>query len=954
LDSPTRPVITESPSTAIDPNDARYPRSQGFRVLRWILRLAWLAFLLYPANALFNVFSLVANGNSLTWESISHALLLDQLLQLLAGQPVAVFVGLLAAVAIILLGRMAHLDQQRERETLKLRGEHAHTQQVAQTIARAEAHAATESATATIIGHIDAHLAAHRAPVTLDDTPLGPPFDEALLPLPDHFVGRNADLNWLLERLRSRGATGITAVRGLGGIGKTSLAAVAVRQARSEELFPDGIAVVPCSGLSDASEVLKRILARFDAARRQPAANDWTGLAEAAHHLLDGKQVLIVLDNVEPSLTAGEVVAPLRATGAELLLTARQALPRSVVPADASRVLKLLEPDEALNVFCTALGRNGATQLSPSERTAAERIVTALDRHTLAIRLAGAYAADAHRDLGALARELEDPARAMALPEDETSHAVQQVFASSLDALPLETRRLFVTLAAFDTEEFGRRAVLAVGASLQLSQPEASLNLLVLRALLDASVDENMPERSDRERLRLHQLLRAYAATEFATWDVADRAAVFHAIAVYYAGYVGEMPDVALARDELNVVGALQWAHAEGQSALVVAICLGMQSFWHNSGHVAAIERYLPWGIAAAQDTARTSGRREDRLAVAQLDLTYAHVLYDTGKDEGLEERLLADLEVRRELSDHQGAGDVLTLLSDITFNRGEMEKCEEYSRQALEAFEAAQDRDGQGLMTKDLALLAYFRGEHDHAEEYCNRALELASGIDNLEKQHEIEMEVEQLQGQIERRRGQLADAERHALKAIALSRELGIRWREGSGFRLLGVIAATKGSWEDAGQYFEQSLKIAVEIQGLQEEGLALREMGDLARKRKDLVTAQGRLERSLSIAQETHFRTLEGRALFSLGLLARERGDLDVAEQLLSGSLTIARETQGGSDTAESCLALGRLLAEELGRYDEGVALLREALDRYTNMGMPEAQEARETLERLGTSG
>lgn len=47
-------------------------------------------------------------------------------------------------------------------------------------------------------------------------------------------------------------------------------------------------------------------------------------------------------------------------------------------------------------------------------RGTADRIVAALDRHTLAIKLAGASAVDVHRDLGALARELEDPQQAMA------------------------------------------------------------------------------------------------------------------------------------------------------------------------------------------------------------------------------------------------------------------------------------------------------------------------------------------------------------------------------------------------------------------------------------------------------------------------------------------------------------------------------------------------------------
>jgi tetratricopeptide (TPR) repeat protein len=700
--------------------------------------------------------------------------------------------------------------------------------------------------------------------------------------------------------------------------------------------------------LFDAPDVLKRVLTRFDPLRRQPTANDLAGLAETAHRLLDGKSDLVVLDNVEPALAVAGVVAPLHATGATLLLTARQVLPRAAVPAEASRVLDLLSPDEALDLFAVSLGRASAAQLSGGERTAAERIVMALDRHTLAIKLAGAYAADVHRDLGALARELEDPERAMALPQDETPQAVQQVFASSLDALPPETRRLFVGLATFATEEFGRGAALAVGAPLGLMQPEAGLTLLVLRALLDASTDVGMPEGSDRERLRLHPLLRAYAVTELATWPAAERHAVSQAIAAHYGAYVGQASERALAPDEQNIAGALEWAQAqEGQEALVVALCLGMRSFWAYRGRVAAVERYIPWGIASARTIAQATGRREDRLQVAQLDLAYANMLNDTASYDAAEQALLSNLALRHELDDQQGAGEVLATLGEVTFNRGDMDGSERYTRQELAAFQAAHDRRGEGRALKDLAILATVRGAFGAAEDYCNQALAIAREVGDSA----TEMEIVDLFGRIALRRGQLDDAERNFLRGLDLSRELGIRTNQLSGLRLLGQVAMRRGRWDEAEQFHAQALQITREIQNRAGEALVLRAMGLLAHARKNPATAQEHFERSLTIAREIRDRRSEGDAVFGLGQLAEERGEFSAAEQRFRESLTIARETQRGPEIAEFGLALGRLLIERRGNREEGCALLREAAQRYTNMGMPEAQEARETLQRLG---
>ena len=272
-------------------------------------------------------------------------------------------------------------------------------------------------------------------------------------------------------------------------------------------------------------------------------------------------------------------------------------------------MLDLLSHDEALDLFAESLGRTQRADLTAGERAAAERIVTALDRHTLAIKLAGAYAADVHRDLGALARELEDPQQAMALPADETPHAVQQVFASSLDALPPETRRLFVALAAFATEEFGRQAAVAVGASLGLAQPEAGVNLLVLRALLDPSTDETLPEASDRERLRLHPLLRAYAVTQLATWPDTDRDAASEAIARHYAAYIdastGARPRPRRAQHRWCAgMGACAGPGcADGRALPGHAIVLEP-----IVGRVVDIERFIPWGIESAQAIAQATG----------------------------------------------------------------------------------------------------------------------------------------------------------------------------------------------------------------------------------------------------------------------------------------------------------------------------------------------------------
>jgi hypothetical protein len=165
-------------------------------------------------------------------------------------------------------------------------------------------------------------------------------------------------------------------------------------------------------------------------------------------------------------------------------------------------------------------------------------IVTALGQHTLAVKLAGAYASSERRDLEALARELAHPAQGLALPgDDETPEEVRRSFALSLETLPLDARRLFAGLAAFSTPECRRQAMLALGRRLGQAHPERSVLLLLVRALVEGSTNEDLLAESDRERLRLHPLLRALAEDLYRAWPMAEQDAAALAATPHLADY---------------------------------------------------------------------------------------------------------------------------------------------------------------------------------------------------------------------------------------------------------------------------------------------------------------------------------------------------------------------------------------------------------------------------------
>jgi transcriptional regulator with XRE-family HTH domain/tetratricopeptide (TPR) repeat protein len=654
------------------------------------------------------------------------------------------------------------------------------------------------------------------------------PFDDALLPVPDTFVGRAADLAWLLDRLhRGPGATAITALGGMGGIGKTSLAAMAVRQLRAEGRFPDGIAVLQCTGLVSEAAVLCRVLTRFDPYRRALDAEDTTRLSDAARALLAGKDALIILDDVQPDLRVADVVMPLRAAGSTLLLTARQTLPRDAVSVAASRSLDLLAPEEALEVFAAALGRGGADALSPGELAAARRIVAALDRHTLAVKLAGAYAADARRDLGALARELDDPGRALDLPHGETPRAMALVFAQSTRALPPDARRLFVALAAFGTAEFGRRAALAIASALGQSSPEASLHLLVLRALVEPAIREALPEGTDRERLRIHALLGAFAQGLFARWPVEERESSYAAVVRYYADYAErhQSDHAGLAADERNLMGALEWALAREQHDLVAHLVHGLGRFWRERGMWREALRYLPLGIAAAGR--HQASNPPSRLLAADMEVTYGSIQIYAGKSEEAGRTLRRGLQGFRAAKDRRGEGEARWQLGVLAFHQGRLQQAEDSMQKALVAARQAGDRRGEGEYLCDLGYVALRCGQLRAAEDYLLRSVRILRALGHRRG----EAGVLGYLGQVALQRGRLEQAEAFLSRSLAVFRDARERRNEGAVLSDLAYVILLRGRTDEAEASLRLSLTIRREVQDRTGEGVDLTYLGQVA---------------------------------------------------------------------------------------------------------------------------
>jgi hypothetical protein len=101
---------------------------------------------------------------------------------------------------------------------------------------------------------------------------------------------------------------------------------------------------------------------------------------------------------------------------------------------------------------------------------------------------------------------------------------------------------------------------------------------------------------------------------------------------------------------------------------------------------------------------------------------------------------------------------------------------------------------------------------------------------------------------------------------------------------------------------------------------------------------------------MVREVQDRRGEGVDVFNLARIAEARGDLDRAEALHRESLAIAIEVQNGQDVADSYAYLGEFLISKRRKREEGCQMLSEAARLYETMGVPGAEEVRDTARRL----
>ncbi|MEL6856151.1 MAG: tetratricopeptide repeat protein, partial [Cyanobacteria bacterium J06607_13] len=324
----------------------------------------------------------------------------------------------------------------------------------------------------------------------------------------ENFVGRDDTLTTLHQQLSATNALAITAINGMGGIGKTELAKQYARTYAAD--YPDGVCWVLVRDAEVASQIVNFAVAYLDLEVPEGLALT-AQLAYCWNRWPGGGRVLVVYDDV-PEYDRVKGALPPEAGRFQVLMTTRkQRLARRV----QSFRIEVLGEEDALTLLRQIVG----AERTEAERAAAKAICKWVGYLPLGLELLGCYLEENPEvTYQRLQQRLEDnrvKTRALQDTYDgmTAERGVIDAFELSWEGLSEAARRVGCWLSLFALAQIPWTVAESATAESGKEDLEYARNELVARSLL---------QRVEPGVFQLHQLVREYFLVKLAQREDAD------------------------------------------------------------------------------------------------------------------------------------------------------------------------------------------------------------------------------------------------------------------------------------------------------------------------------------------------------------------------------------------------------------------------------------------------
>ena len=552
-----------------------------------------------------------------------------------------------------------------------------------------------------------------------------------------NFIGRadeQKEIKLLLDKSKNSGGVAISAIAGMGGIGKSALALHLAYEL--EPKYPDAQLYVNLRGASEtdfvvsAESVLGGWLVGLGYDSQQVDRWSLAEKANAYRSWMRGKRAIVVLDNardaaqVKPLLPGSESCV--------VLVTSRRSL--ATVAGLQEHRLGILNSEDAIELFQTTAG------LVNPDRTTLKRVVDLCGGLPLGIEIVAATVKVRRWELERVEMKLREARLSLMRREDLD---VRACFELSYGELEGELGAMFLRLGAVPGMDFGT-AIAEV--ALEEEDILESLELLEEARLLECRISG---------RFEMHDLLREFAQEKL-------EPAVGHAIGLravqWYVG-VADFYDECIRGDvkgdrlaDLLEAGesvrtgsnrlskqAIAWFHSEFKNLLRSVV-------WADGAEEWSIVMGLPWLLevftrfqkgrgellAAYALALKVARETQDKHGEANTLKAIADVLqFKDRRDEALVNYEQA-IDIYREVGARFGEADTLIAIADVLQFKDRRDEALVNYEQAIAIYREVGDRLGEANTYDSLALLSVEQKNDSAALHYHQQALVIFKSMDS------------------------------------------------------------------------------------------------------------------------------------------------------------------------------------------------------------------------------
>lgn len=757
------------------------------------------------------------------------------------------------------------------------------------------------------------------------------------IPLPPaiHLVGRDEELAHLRRRLLAGGSVALTALNGLPGVGKTTLAITLAHDAEVRTHFKDGILWAGLGPDPNMQGHLSRWGALLGLSSSEVSAlKDTEAWAVALRRTIGSRTMLLVIDDawrLDDALLL-KVGGPRCAH----LVTTRFPGIATQVAAEGATAIKELNSEEGM-----VLLRMLAPQVVEREVQRARELVMAVGGLPLALNLIGnylrmqSYTGQARRISAALQR-LSDAGERLNISEprgpverhpslrSDTPVSLRTVIAVTDQQLDEQASSALHAFSVFPARpnSFSEEAALAVAA--------CSVETL------DLLTDTGLLESSGSDRYSLHQTIADFARLQLHDYAAHERLIAYVTLFVEQHRKDYEVLQI----ESNNILAALEAAVEQARYSELTRAAVAFAPFLLSRGLYSNAETHLQRAYNAAM-------ARQDEAGLASALLYLGEMSQKQGHYEQAEKYLQEGLGYARGLDDHDRICALLANLGTVSWKSGDYRQAETYLQEGLSLARELGNQERMCGLLDILGSVASRQGSYAQSEIYLQEALKLARQVGEKELTFAILIDLGVTTGE----QGKYEQAEAYLQEGLTIARQINRQEALSALLNNLGDVEIELGNYQQAETYFQEGLDLARQLGQREWISLLLHNLGLTSRKQKNFSLSEHYSQESLILAQQIGIPQITCYILNECGNLYLDQHLPDLAEKNFREMLANAPE--GGQDLiALAQYGLARV-ASISGDGEAARHLGAISAAALESMGHRDTSEVKHWLHTLGAS-